>query len=87
MEKQRETKFVKILDNLGVSVLWLIGFYLIFSGDVIERFSLKRTNFAEYSENVSELPTIQSRIAYQVPISLLEKISILFLKLKVTTVL
>ena len=64
---------VKILDNFGVSVLCFIGFYLIFSGDVIERFSLKRTNFAEYSENVSELPTINKVALYLVPISLLEK--------------
>ena len=62
MKITREAKFVKILDNLGFIVLSLIGFYLIFSGDVIERFRLKRTNFAEYSETVSELPTIQSRI-------------------------
>ena len=34
-----------------------LGFYFIYQGDVLQKFQLKRTNFAEYEEPITELPT------------------------------
>ena len=35
-----------------------VGCFFIYQGDVLQRFHLKRTNFAEYEEDLTELPTI-----------------------------
>ena len=35
-----------------------IGFYFIHEGNVIQRYTKRRTNFAVYEEPTSELPTI-----------------------------
>ena len=39
-----------------------VGIYFIYMGDVIPRFWLGRTNFAEYQEVMNELPTISTYI-------------------------
>ena len=36
----------------------------IYQGDVLQRFQLKRTNFAEYEEETTELPTIQTWLGF-----------------------
>ena len=41
-----------------------LGIYFVYQGDVIQRYRIKRTNFAEYSEPVSELPTIITRVEH-----------------------
>ena len=44
-----------------------LGIYFINEGAVLERFQMKRTNFAESNERVNELPTILANIEYQHP--------------------
>ena len=41
-----------------------IGFYFIHYGEVWDRYSQKRTNFAEHSEQITELPTFVISIQY-----------------------
>ena len=35
-----------------------MGIYLIFLGDVIEKYLSGKTSYAEYTEEITELPTI-----------------------------
>ena len=44
-----------------------LGIYFINEGAVLERFQMKRTNFAESNERVNELPTILTHLEYQYP--------------------
>ena len=55
--------FCKALNNLVYIALAVMGCYFIYHGQVWQRFSLKGTNFAEYEEPVTELPTIVTYIA------------------------
>ena len=54
--------FFQCLDTLLYVALSIAGFYLIYAGDVIEKFKIERTNFAEYVENITEIPTILTYI-------------------------
>ena len=56
--------FFKVIDGLILFVLMGLGFYFIYKGDVLNRFQLKRTNFAEYTEDLSEIPTVTTWIVY-----------------------
>ena len=44
----------------GCSYLTLVclGAYIIQQGHVLQKYQLHRTNFAEYAENIAELPTV-----------------------------
>ena len=44
-----------------------LGICFINEGAVLERFRMKRTNFAESNERVNELPTILAHIQYEYP--------------------
>ena len=44
--------------------LTLLGIFFINKGDVFPRFLQKRTNFAEYGEQITEMPTIVTWIQY-----------------------
>ena len=66
---KKETMFLlkkehvlKLLDNLLYFSLLGLGIYFIYIGDVIPRFWIGRTNFAEYEEVMNELPTISTYI-------------------------
>ena len=52
------------IDRLVSLALMILGIYFIYKGDVINRFQLKRTNFAEFTEEISEIPTITTWIEY-----------------------
>ena len=54
--------FFECLDTLLYAALSVVGFYLIYAGDVKEKFKIKRTNFAEYVEDITEIPTILTYI-------------------------
>ena len=54
----------KALDGLLLVLLTGLGLYFIYKGDVLNRFQLKRTNFAEYTEDISEIPTVTTWISY-----------------------
>ena len=44
--------------------LIFLGIYYIYMGNVLKRFRAKKTNFAEYSESITELPTMLAWIEY-----------------------
>ena len=46
-------------------LLFSLGVYFIYQGEVLERFAQKRTNFAVYKEHMRELPTITTYIEAQ----------------------
>ena len=62
----KKTKAVfEIIEKAVSLVLMFLGFFFIYKGDVINRFHLKRTNFAEYSEFIMEIPTVTTWIEYR----------------------
>ena len=56
--------FLYVVEKLVYHILLGVGIFFIYQGDVITRYWLKRTNFAEFSEPLTELPTI---VAYPNP--------------------
>ena len=61
---------VQVKNGLLTSVylaLLSLGVYLIYAGDIIQKYQQKLTNFAEYGEEVSQLPTILAYIEYNHP--------------------
>ena len=53
---------LQIMEKLLYFALLGLGIYFIYRGDVIPRFWLGRTNFAEYLEDMNEFPTITAYI-------------------------
>ena len=53
-----------IAQHLVYFALLFLGVYFIYAGEIVQKFSNKRTTFAEYGEPVSELPTIQTSIGH-----------------------
>ena len=47
-----------ILQKVIYFGLLSLGCYFIYQGQVVQRFVIQRTDFSEYSETVSELPTL-----------------------------
>ena len=60
----RVKNLFNLLNYIVYTVFICIAFYLIHQGDIVQRFQQKRTNFAEYSEKVRQLPTIVTWIQY-----------------------
>ena len=56
---------LKLLENLPYFSLLGLGIYFIYMGDVIPRFWVGRTNFAEYEEEMDELPTISTFVYHE----------------------
>ena len=54
----------KIVDKSVYLALFCVGCVFIYQGDVLQRFQLKRTNFAEYEEDITELPTVQTWLGF-----------------------
>ena len=54
----RVKNLFNLLNYIVYTVFICIAFYLIHQGDIVQRFQQKRTNFAEYSEKVRQLPTM-----------------------------
>ena len=52
--------------------LLCMGIYFIHAGDIIQKFKQHRTNFAEYGEEISELPSIVAFTEYSQPDKTLE---------------
>ena len=49
---------VKLSNTLVYVCLLSVGIYFIYQGNVVQRFYQKKTNFAEYTEAIIEMPTI-----------------------------
>ena len=54
----------KIVKYSVYVTLLFLAVYFIYAGDTVQKFSNKKTSFAEYGEPVSELPTILAFIEY-----------------------
>ena len=54
----------KIVRYVVYIALLILGVYFIYAGDILQKFSNKKTTFAEYGEPVTELPTILAFIEY-----------------------
>ena len=52
---------IEVMSNI---FLMCLGGFFIYEADIINRFQLKRTNFAEYYESINERPTVMSWIEY-----------------------
>ena len=63
-EIKKTTIFFILLDWSVYLGLLIIGIYFIHEAEVLQRYQLRRTNYAEYEEPISELPTI---VAYFEP--------------------
>ena len=44
--------------------LFCVGILFIYRGDIVQRFKTGRTNFAQYSENMTEMPTVVTGLLY-----------------------
>lgn len=54
----------KALLKVIYTILLCLAIYLIYIGDIVQKFQRRRTNFAEYGEEISELPTINLFLEY-----------------------
>ena len=50
--------FIQIVNTLVYCILFAVGCYFIYQGQVIQRYTLGRTNFAEFEEELEEFPTL-----------------------------
>ena len=48
----------EVLDKVVYLILTIVGAYFIIQGEVVPRYVQRRTNFYQYEEDISELPTI-----------------------------
>ena len=48
----------RLINTILYILLLGLGIYLIYQGDIVQRFRLKRSNFAVFTEPIVELPTI-----------------------------
>ena len=48
----------RALQKLVYLTMLGLGVYLIYKGDVVQRFQRERTNFAVFEEEISELPSV-----------------------------
>ena len=64
MSTFRQKKFFALLSQIKYLGFLSLGLYFIYLGDVWDRFRLKRTNFAQFEEPITELPTL---IAHLIP--------------------
>ena len=57
---------IQIIDRLTYLALSILGLYFIVEGNVIQNFQSGKTNYAQYSETITELPTIVTFIDRQI---------------------
>ena len=67
MKQANQNPILLTIDWLVYLSLYILGIYFIQQDNVLQKFSLKRTNFARYQEPISERPTI---MVYLEPLSL-----------------
>ena len=58
------SKSLQVIDTVLYLSFLGVGIYFIYDSDIIQKFQLKRTNFAEYEEILTELPTLLTHIQY-----------------------
>ena len=52
----------KIIDTFVYIALSLLGLYFIYEGHILEKYRSKKTSYAEYDEEITELPTMVTYI-------------------------
>ena len=57
-------RIFQIIDTVVFWFFLFLGVYLIYVGEVIQKFQLTRANFAEYEEEIREIPTMLTYIQY-----------------------
>ena len=62
MEPPKLRIILKVMERVIYFTLLFVGCYFIHKGSVIERFVEERTNFAEFDEEIQELPSILTYI-------------------------
>ena len=58
-------KFLQVLDIIVHIHLLIAGLYFIYHGNIFQRFLKGRTQFAEFEEDITELPTILTYIEFK----------------------
>ena len=58
------SKSLQVIDTVMYLSFLGVGICFIYDSDIIQQFQLKRTNFAEYEEILTELPTLLTHIQY-----------------------
>ena len=58
----KRRKFVRFFRLAKFLLFLILGCYITYLGDVWDRYRLKRSNFAEFDEDVIELPTVISSV-------------------------
>ena len=56
--------FYSLLKGIKYIMFLVLGCYFISKGDVLPKFNLRRTSFAEYKEPMTELPTIMIKLIH-----------------------
>ena len=51
-------RLFETFDKLAYGILSILGCYFIYKGGVLQRFSARKTFFAEYDEPVTKLPSL-----------------------------
>ena len=67
MVKLKLNQTIQIVGHFMYMAFLCLGIYFIYEGNVVQRFQMKRTNFAESNERLNELPTILAEIEYIYP--------------------
>ena len=57
-------RIFQVIDTVVFWFFLFLGVYLIYVGEVIQKFQLTRANFAEYEEEIAEFPTLLTYIQY-----------------------
>ena len=52
------TTLLAIFKTLVYWVFFCLGIFELYNGEVWQKYRLQRTNYAEFGEDISELPTI-----------------------------
>ena len=55
----------QVLDIVVYLHLLAVGLYFIYHGNIFQRFLKGRTQFAEFEENITEIPTISTYIEFK----------------------
>ena len=55
---------LRLFGKVVYFTLFCVGILFIYNGDIVQRFKTGKTNFAQYSENMTEMPTLVTGLLY-----------------------
>ena len=56
----------RVIEYVASIAFLCLGCFFIYQGEVWQRFNLRRTNFAKYDEEITELLTIKAKILLKI---------------------